>query len=72
MHRHEPPIQPIPAASYVGLERAIDFGFGQVKLQIDRWRNRGRRVAAGADWLAKLQKEAFERVVLKQFDAIVR
>lgn len=68
----EPSIQPIPTASYIGLQRAIDRVMQNLGVQIRSWKNRGELAANGAAWLAELQNEAFERIVLDQFDAILR
>ncbi len=65
-------IQPVPTASYVGLERAIFNLESLVSKQFKQWRASGKFVVFGSQQLAKLQNETFERVVLKQFDAILR
>ncbi|MBL8889638.1 MAG: hypothetical protein JNL67_06645 [Planctomycetaceae bacterium] len=68
----EPPIQPIPTASYIGLHRAIDRVMQSVGVQIRVWKNRGHLAVHGAARLTELQNAAFERIVLEQFDAILR
>lgn len=68
----EPSIQPIPTASYVGLQKAIDGVTQNLGVQIRFWKNHGELAVHGAAWLVELQNEAIERIVLEQFDAILR
>jgi hypothetical protein len=65
-------VQPVATASYVGLERAIFKIQSLVSKQFGQWRASGKLVASSSRKLVKLQNETFERVVLRQFDAILR
>lgn len=65
-------LQPLPTASYVGLERAIYQVQDLVSAHFRRWQAGSELVAIGAARLVQLQNETYERVVLKQFDAIMR
>lgn len=67
-----PSLQPVPTASYVGLERAIYQVHELISVHFRRWQAYSELVAVGAGRLAELQNETYERVVLKQFDAIMR
>lgn len=68
----QPQVQPVPTASYVGLERAIYQFQDLVSRHFGHWQSSGKLIASGSERLVKLQNETFERVVLRQFDAILR
>ncbi|MDP1563206.1 MAG: hypothetical protein Q8M16_17640 [Pirellulaceae bacterium] len=68
----QPQVQPVPTASYIGLERAIYQVQEIVSRHFGQWQSSGRLIASGSERLVKLQNETFERVVLQQFDAILR
>jgi hypothetical protein len=65
-------IEPVPTASYIGLERAIYQVHDLLRIHVRRWQSRAAMVTAAAVRFEKLQNEAYERVVLRQFDAILR